>query len=244
MNESEMVLRFRSRDDDVLTASLAGSWAFPVPGADLAIMPLAPPGVHMISHPMDATTEAAGWNPIVGDEIQMIGLLLQRPGGSEIGLQILSDYAVPMLRSATLGAASIPLRHGQGKAYSMVGHLLDTRSERGASGSPVFAVSRVADLNLPVQKLPTGIDDARSMDLRNVRRFRFLYGMLVAYKEEERVGLVLPVESIRQGLDRVDRTVDGSEDPYEPLLNASVGGLHVTIDSWEPLDDRVGTEEE
>lgn len=233
LHESETLLRFRTKDSQLVATPIEGHWAFPLEDVDLAVMPVTP-RIPIVGTPLELSTEAVGYEPRLGGKVLTVGLLSKN--------KLMAEFGVPMVRSSTIGAVGIPLRHGSGDVYHMNGHLLDSRSEAGASGSPVFSVARFTNLHDPVS-LPgwpprlTSTDPTPRVELRNSHYEYHLYGMLVAHNEEARVSVVMPVESIRQGLDRVDHMVDHPD--AEPLLpvNAMIGRLHTTITSMEPIDE-------
>lgn len=194
--EGETLIRFRDADLNLRAATIRGSWGFPFDGMDLAVMPFTsrePLGLY--AYRLENTTEAIGFEPGLGSTVETIGLLDDVP--------MMSRYAIPFVRTATIGAKDIPgVEYGTDGQWRLTAHLLDSRSNLGASGSPVFAVVPHVDLEAAPPRVPADWHQDPA-SLRPVVRFKALFGMLVGHGKSAEIGIVLPVEFIRQGIDRI-----------------------------------------
>ena len=199
--ESETLIRFRDSDLNLQAATIRGSWGFPFDGMDLAVMPIAsrqPLGLYAFR--MEHTTEAIGFEPGLGTTVETIGLLDDVP--------MMTRYAVPFVRTATIGAKDIPgVTYGTDGQWRTTAHLLDSRSNLGASGSPVFALAPHVDLASSPPQVPAEWH-GHSTGLRPVLRFKALFGMLLAHGKTAEIGIVLPVEFIRQGIDQIAAEIE------------------------------------
>lgn len=199
--EGETLIRFRDASLKLHAATIRGSWGFPFDGMDLAVMPFTSrQSLGLYAYRMEHTTEAIGFEPGLGTTVETIGLLDDVP--------MMARYAIPFVRTATIGAKDIPgVSYGAGGQWKTTAHLLDSRSNLGASGSPVFALAPHVDLAAPPPAFPVGYHEDPS-SLRPVLRFKALFGMLLAHGKTAEIGIVLPVEFIRQGIERIASEVE------------------------------------
>lgn len=186
-----------------------GTWFFHHDDAqDVAVTPFIARGDELVSLPSMDTDAMDAWPemlPAWGSTVYYVGLFT--PG------KTMSKYAVPMVRTGTVGAHYVPVDADETNpdSKSYVGHLIDCRSYGGFSGSPVYVqftyTTDMPDGHDTPPTWPEGWREAHNIGILSYATA--LWGLLVEHYDDRNshglvsrtgVGIVLPVERIRETL--------------------------------------------
>lgn len=177
----------------------------------------------------------------IGDSVYYVGLLGNVPE--------MKERAQPMVRSGTLGAwnqENVPVEVVPDIVMHVTAHLIDCRSVSGFSGSPC-----IVHWEDWVEELPEGQKVVRSA--REGEKESYLFGMLLGHLpdiksgENAGVGVVIPVERIRETLMREDLVEHRRKDEQALEENDGEDGAAkgaALLDSLEGDRDRPGPEPE
>jgi len=169
--------------------------------ADVAVIPLADREFDMHAIAMERQTVGMDALPQWGQEAYYVGLLdpVFRMG----------DEAIPMVRSGSVGAMYQTIQPDQDKP-GFPAHLIDCRSYRGFSGSPVLVQfgypGPMTPANTPIPDRLLSDDSTPDVsELGRMQYLTLLLGLLVQHIDDKQVvpiasnvgiGIVLPVDRI------------------------------------------------
>jgi len=180
--------------DGLLVKGYRPSWWYREDDEDVAIaawVPSTDPTVWQGFPFYGGTVVGSGSNILLGSEVLYVGLLDP--------VRSMRDRGQPMVRVANLGATNVAIDWDNGKSRAKEAHLIDCRSRAGFSGSPCFAHTAHPGMLQGVLP-PEAADQAAAFKLGSTYHFHQLMGMLVAFGDEAGLGIVLPLDRIREML--------------------------------------------
>ena len=200
---TERWIRFRRHDGGPPEDEAVGGWV-PHPRADVAMAPCNIATEHYIANWQEEEYFCDKFPPgaviNLGERAYFIGLLAE--------VESMAERAVPMMRAAIIGAMyaeNVPMRFrlpggGDHTHIEPRVHLVDTYSRSGFSGSPVYVDHPYVNMQ------PAG---GVAVAVQLTELFLALFGVLVGHfgtkGDNAGVGIVVPVDAIRDLLDDDDR---------------------------------------
>ena len=190
--ENSPELRILSADAEMVSYTNP-QWMTPFPDRDIAVAEY--PGDelphNMVAVPLDSlATDVLGWTPRLGATVYYVGLLAP--------IEEMAHAVVPMVRTGSIGTLNQPGVRVERQA-PQVAHLIDVRSRKGFSGSPCWMETSVVGPG-PIPKI--GSEEAPT-DLSGFSVHHYtqaLVGILIGHVDEWGVGVVLPIEQLREVL--------------------------------------------
>lgn len=193
--------RIRTHQGDVLYEWDPGAWYYPdLDGRlDLAVNcfdPAADDEMMFTAVPIDEQgVDVLHAAPKLGTTVYFAGLLTP--------VESMGEDGVPMVRTGTLGALyQRRVSYENGDWGPFTAHLIDTRSWGGFSGAPVWSQLTYPGPALTPKPERLMADVPPHVQLGDLHFITTFLGMFVGHARTSGAGVVLPVETIREVLER------------------------------------------